>query len=350
MAHIIPQAVLHRLRNLRDLVYQDESQGDGNEPNAAQSSNEPFSPTPIDVVVTRIMLCKSKRLPPSIVDVIFDFAEYWAHSSNEMDYLAEHGDPLKINGSSPIENKFLLRSLPVGLTGIQGKKELAEVLAYDTNEAKPRPLGNEHDPTYFAKIADYPTPKLLHPVRKVVFTIRSRDQGWGGERERRHPYSGSWTWFEAGLERFDKDQTCDPLCTYDVRFKSSASTASPLPVCGLRPLYPSIVPEEGEEGEEGKFNYTFPLSHQDKWIIQINKTAHRAYQDHVVTWSYLDNVAPESDDAQKLEEEGRGRETGDGWFVRDLKLGDVVTIWAKARFPAWVNRVEKVKVDVYWAV
>lgn len=71
---------------------------------------------------------------------------------------------------------------------------------------------------------------------------------------------------------------------------------------------------------------------------------------HVVTWSYLDDTVSDSDDGMKLETEGRGRGTGDGSFVRDLRLGDVVTMWGKARFPAWVNHVEKVKIDIYWAV
>jgi len=51
-----------------------------------------------------------------------------------------------------------------------------------------------------------------------------------------------------------------------------------------------------------------------------------------------------------LEEQGRGRGTGNGEFVRDLRLGDVVTVWGMARFGAWVNNVEAVKIDVYWAV
>jgi hypothetical protein len=55
-------------------------------------------------------------------------------------------------------------------------------------------------------------------------------------------------------------------------------------------------------------------------------------------------------DGTALEEQGRGRDTGTGEFVRNLKLGDVVTVWAKARFPQWVNVVEQVKIDVYWAV
>ncbi|KAJ4263461.1 hypothetical protein NW762_006280 [Fusarium torreyae] len=342
MAQSIPQNVIHGLRTMLSMG---ESQ-DGENDKKSGSGGDDLSP--MDIMITRILLTKGKKLPAGVVDVIFDFAEYWGHSSNEIDFQAEHSSPLRVNGQSPSENKFLLRSFPVGLTGIQGKKALAEVLAYDLNEAKPRPLNKEHDPSYFAKLPDYPTPKLLHPVRKVVFSIRSKDQGWGGEPGNRHTYNGAWTWFEAGLEKFDADQECDPACTYDVRFKSASSKASPLPVCGLRPLYPSVIPR-GRSSE--KFEYSHPLSHQEKWTIVRNKTAHRAWQDHVITWSYLDDIQPESEAAVKLSsEEGRGEETGDGWFVRDLKLGDVITVWAKARFGGWVNHIEKVKIDVYWAV
>ncbi|PCD46419.1 hypothetical protein AU210_001826 [Fusarium oxysporum f. sp. radicis-cucumerinum] len=314
MAQSIPQNVIQGLRTMLSLGSQNDNE---------TSSSSSGGLTPVDVVITRIMLTKGKKLPPGVVDVILDFAEYWAHSSNEVDYIAEHSSPLRVNGQSPSENKFLLRSFPVGLTGIQGKKALAEVLAYDLNEAKPAPLKTEHDASYFAKLADYPTPKLLHPVRKVVFTIRSKDQGWGGEPDNRHTYNGAWTWFEAGLEKFDAEQTCDPNCTYDARFKSASSVASPLAVCALRPLYPSIVPKGND-----KFAYSHPLAHQEKWTIVRNKTAHRAWQDHVITWAWDDDAKPDSEAA----------------------MGDVVTVWAKARFGGWVNHIEKVKIDVYWAV
>jgi hypothetical protein len=51
-----------------------------------------------------------------------------------------------------------------------------------------------------------------------------------------------------------------------------------------------------------------------------------------------------------LEDQGRGRNTANGQFVRDLKVGDIVTVWGKARFPGWVNMIETVQIDVYWAV
>ncbi len=39
-----------------------------------------------------------------------------------------------------------------------------------------------------------------HPCRKIVFTIKSHDQGWGGGRENRGTYKGSYSWFDAGKE------------------------------------------------------------------------------------------------------------------------------------------------------
>jgi len=69
----------------------------------------------------------------------------------------------------------------------------------------------------------------------------------------------------------------------------------------------------------------------------------------MVTWSFDDDVKPDSAEGDKLEQQGRGRESMTGEFVRSLKLGDVVTVWARARFPGWRNEVEQVKMDIFWA-
>lgn len=85
--------------------------------------------------------------------------------------------------------------------------------------------------------------------------------------------------------------------------------------------------------------------------LQKNLTATREPQEHKIVWSCNDDIAdPDSMEAQALEERGRGRDTGNGDYVRDMKVGDVVTVWAKARFPGWVNVVESVRIDVYYAV
>lgn len=68
--------------------------------------------------------------------------------------------------------------------------------------ARPIQLKNAMDPKSIARLADYPTPPLVSPVRKIVFKILAHDQGWGGEGGD-NEYDNSWTWFEAGLERFE---------------------------------------------------------------------------------------------------------------------------------------------------
>jgi hypothetical protein len=216
MAQSIPQNVIEGLQSmLPSFDRSDDNDKNGKEPESTQDGI-----APVDVVIARIMLSKGKKLPPDVVDIILDFAEYWAHSSNEVDFKLQHQNPLTVNGGSPTQNKFVLRSYPVGLTGLQGRQALAEILAYDMTEAKPQKLEKEHEKPYFVGLANYPTPKLQYPVRKVVFTIRSHDQGWCSEPENRKTYNGSWTWFEAGLEKFDAEQTCKPN-----RFKGLRSHA-----------------------------------------------------------------------------------------------------------------------------
>ncbi|PHH88683.1 hypothetical protein CDD83_7213 [Cordyceps sp. RAO-2017] len=348
MAHLVPAALIRRLRDME----RPESPEVVPAETSPAADDDRFHPTPIDIAVMRIMLVRSKRLPPDLVDSIFDHAEYWAHSTTAVNYRSENHDRLHIRGTGPQQDRFLIRSYPLGLTAIHGDQDLAEELAYDTSEALPRPLDKERDGHFFAKLANYPTPRLVHPCRKIVFSIRSHDQGFGGEPGTRETYNSSWTWFEAGLERFDASQICDEKCGYDVRRDSPSSTAPVLPVCGLRPLQPLIEKSEaGDDGDGGhEYKYKHNLLHNKNWEIHRNLVAKGEWQDHVVTWSYLDDIKPDSDAGMALDEEGRGRETGDGSFVRSLKLGDVVTVWGKARFPGWTNNVESVKVDVYWAV
>lgn len=69
-----------------------------------------------------------------------------------------------------------------------------------------------------------------------------------------------------------------------------------------------------------------------------------------MTWSYKDYVSPEDPEADELEAKGRGKASADGTFVRNLKIGDVVGLWARSRFPGWENRVLSAEIRVFWAV
>ena len=95
------------------------------------------------------------------------------------------------------------------------------------------------------------------------------------------------------------------------------------------------------------FNYPFLPSHAR---IQSNVTAGKEIKEHIITWSYNDCIDPESPEGDELERQGRGRASATGKFVRNLQIGDIITVWARARFPGWSNRAEEVRIDIYWAV
>jgi hypothetical protein len=114
------------------------------------------------------------------------------------------------------------------------------------------------------------------------------------------------------------------------------------PFCKLKPVHPHIEP--APEGTRLKLHHT--LLPDEKYTIQRNFVGNRTPRTHTVVWSCDDNN-PQPDELADI---GRGKETGTGEFVRSLKVGDVVNVWAKARFPAWVNYVDEVEVVIYWAV
>lgn len=92
------------------------------------------------------------------------------------------------------------------------------------------------------------------------------------------------------------------------------------------------------------------MQHDPKWEIQRNRSATKEFREHVVSWRWDDDVEPGSEEAQHLDDIGRGPETGTGELVRSLKMGDVISVWGKARFGGWTNIIERFKIDIYWAV
>ncbi|KAL2150194.1 hypothetical protein VTH82DRAFT_7870 [Thermothelomyces myriococcoides] len=312
---------------------------------AAQSiptpAQGPFEPTVADVLVTKAMLRKAFDLPQEIVDSIIDYAEYWPHTTTQVDY---PNDSLVARGSSGPENIFLIRSPPLGF------HRWNRVSRGDTSVRYPRPQppGQEFSVNDFQELLASPISLLAHPCRRIVFTIRSHDQGWGGGWGDQGTFNRSWTWFEAGLERW-----CRPG-------SSEASTASGEPSQQPGQGRPSlkvddlctVYPEVEWQPETQTYAINHELLPREDYKVQCNVTAQSQTQTHRVVWSYTDDINPErdADAVNRLADLGRGKATGNGKFVRELKLGDVVTLWAKARFPGWANHVESVKMDIYYAV
>lgn len=346
---------------------------------ASDDPSHVHEPSAMDVVVTKMMLQQGLRLPPEVVLSVLDFAEYWPHSTAVMDR------SLTVTSGGESENAFivslririkrLLHPLPLSVLTVSQVRSrplgLIKTTHYDDHihsitPVSPTPLPDdaEYSLSQFQDWIGSPTNTVQHPCRKIVFTITSHDQGWSNNaRQDRGSYRGSWTWFEAGLERFEKDAKRPedsieraPVAAHDQvakeaepRQSSTDTTATAgakqlpkpyLPVYSLRPIYPTLEPDR-------------PALHHDlhpshHLTIQRNKTAVRDSQTHKVVWSWTDNASPLT--AEQLSERGRGEQTGNGDFVRNLKLGDTVTVWAKSRFGAWANHVESVRIDVYWAL
>jgi hypothetical protein len=117
----------------------------------------------------------------------------------------------------------------------------------------------------------------------------------------------------------------------------------------LRTVLPHTTGVQVPKAYEISYHFDHPLL-PNEMALQRNVHSSREMKEHVVTWSFDDHIDPESEEATKLQLQGRGGATGSGELVRSLVVGDVVTVWAKARFPGWMNVIEQVKIDVYWAV
>ncbi|KAL2133857.1 hypothetical protein VTI74DRAFT_1529 [Chaetomium olivicolor] len=306
---------------------------------AQDPRSSPFEPSISDVLVVKAMLNKALKLPREVVDTIVDLAEYWPHTSTE------GTSDVMVRGSSAEEDRFLLRSAPLGLHRWGRPTRPANNTLDERIPPRPRVPGEEFPTEAFQELIDSRITMLEHPCRRIVFSIRSHDQGWGGEPGTRGTYDRSWTWFEVGLERWCKTSTGG---TAD---GGQHTETYEKPSLELEDLC-TILPDVELDAETGAPQFKHPLLPRENLKIQCNVTAKRETTEHCIVWSYTDDISPERnvEASAKLAESGRGTATGDGKFVRNLKLGDVVTVWAKARFAGWLNYVESIKMDVYYAI
>lgn len=303
------------------------------------SSDKPFEPTLSDVLVVRAMLARTVILP-ELVGTILDCAEYWARSSAKAQL--DQVIPARYIGSGEFDYEgiqFLLRSYPVGLTERAyegGDDSSSRDEDFSTTVPDPLPVFKEFDRDFFQRAIKNAS-TFSNPARKVVFRIRSHDQGWTTD-EVPGMFIAAKTWFDAGIERFDASNS-NEADGNDMRRWTARK---------LGTVEPQV--NDAEDTHEG-WGYHFPYT---PWKgpreIQRNRMASSDFTDYEVTWTCWDVVSPDSPEAQELMEQGKGRMAGDGQFVRNLKLGDVVTVWGRAMHRGWMNTVESVEIDIYWAL
>ncbi|POS82875.1 hypothetical protein EPUL_005162 [Erysiphe pulchra] len=337
-----------------------------------QIMKEPFQPSVEDVLATKESLLN--KLPIEIVDFIIDFAEYWPHTHigvKQNSAIDSHRITAGIN-----EDEFLLRSYPLGY--IPRENDPTD-LSFQTQGFATHPPLPGYDCTRYYQDCTRKTLQLWaeesnirgeFPCRKIVFTLQSHDQGWGGIAGCRGTYTNSFTWFDVGKEEvclFEKpisrqaefSNSEGPEISYNI-FDVPYFVLSPSllihvessdeinVICTSQTISPTTNSNIGSSDlKVHSFNH--PLL-PDSNVLQKNVAAVIESKKHVITWSYDDHIDPESLAADGLEKIGRGRATGNGEFVRSLKCGQIVTVWGKSRFRNWISHVEEVTIDIYWAV
>lgn len=297
-------------------------------------------PSVDDVLAVKNILMQVSKMPLELVDLVVDWAEYWPHTTVDTQ-TNKLRRPVARGG--PNENIFMIRSLPIGIFPEQLDSESRSAIVDEFVARKPQPVAVCPEPIEkLAKSwASSTPPRGRNPCRKIVFTIISHDQGWGGNFEDRGTFRGSYTWFDVGLERIEaRKESSTQFNETGQAFSRNPGDSEPLYV--LRTLIPTP-----KENDTELFDH--PFLAPDTHIIR-NRTATKAAQEHVVTWSCTDNVTAHSPAALELTNAGRGDASGNGEFVRNLQVGDIVTVWSRARFGGWQNWVERCKIDVYWAV
>ncbi|QSZ37091.1 hypothetical protein DSL72_009183 [Monilinia vaccinii-corymbosi] len=315
-----------------------------------------YQPSLEDVLTVKDILFTLRpdsALPLELIDAILDLSEYWPHRTTTSVYQG-----LTVRAGDQGENRLILRSLPIGYPPDDSNDQSFQIcsedqVSYTTKQPTPwaqdRQVPQDATENVIKNWAERSQVRGEFPCKKIVFRIKSHDQGWGGVRTDKGSYRGSYTWFDVGWER--TFATTDAGLLLDgpqFSLNNSEAQASEMTsqiVCGLR----TISPETQNNLDNPQRIFKHALNPNQK-CLQKNKTATSASQEHTIVWRFSDDIHPEDPEADQLEAEGRGRETANGEFVRSLKIGDVVTIWAKARYPGWANTVEDVSMDVYWSV
>ncbi|KAG2349773.1 hypothetical protein BDR05DRAFT_923515 [Suillus weaverae] len=274
-----------------------------------------YKPTTADILVVKQYL-KSIFItfPDELIDDIVDDASYWAHTSvtvNRTVVTHEDGDIM------------YMRTLPLAVYGTEGDLLLDEenlqgdLEGFDLGGLPPAE-------------ARWAAPTRAEPFRKIEFQLWSHDQGWGGDDDSEGTYNGSYSWFDASVERLDSVSWLTGSIKWPFSLISTAVDLSDGFTFVRKDIKRPFLPSP---------------STLQKNIVAEGQTTY-----HIVTWSYYDNVKEDSPEAIAAESKGRGWKSYDGSFVRDLQVGDCITLWMRSRFPGWTNNAVKAKITVYWAV
>lgn len=232
-------------------------------------------PTRSDIYHVAFLL--RQKVPPELAVQILDFAEYWLKISTVM------GEDAVV----PDMSWFPFHYRDDSLTGI----------SYLCS----RPIGEDPHETNGPGLVG------LHPARKVVFTVTSKDQGWSSFSQHHGTEEGSYTWFEACA----RDHTLVDHHRGRAGWIRRLDRAEEMLVSG-RHIEPRPLPARGRE-------------------LFRNIHAGRHWRTKTIQWGV-------HDDEKDVRE-----------WVDNIKNGQLIELTAWAQYPGWENHVKSAQIDVYLA-
>ena len=134
-------------------------------------------------------------------------------------------------------------------------------------------------------VTDPVSGRTKNRIRKLVYSFRSRDQGWSDYPQHHRTYEGSWTWFEAGLTRFQ---------------------------------------DKNAQGEELRRQRDL-RAEKERDRYELHRNRHAGLNPE----GYLIELGTEHDLLKRVED------------------GDRFALWARAVFPGWENRVHNARIEIF---
>ena len=133
-------------------------------------------------------------------------------------------------------------------------------------------------------VTDPVSGRVINKLREIVYSFRGQDQGWSSYPQDHGTYAGSWTWFEAGLTRFE---------------------------------------DKNAQGEELRRQKDLRAEKErDRYELHRNRHAGLKPENYVI------ELGAEHDLLKRVEE------------------GDRFALWARAMFPGWENRVHRARIEI----
>lgn len=134
-------------------------------------------------------------------------------------------------------------------------------------------------------VTDPVSGRAIKKLRKVVYFFRGQDQGWSSYPQHHGTYIDSWTWFEAGLARFE---------------------------------------DRNAQGEELRQQKALRAEKErDRYELHRNRHAGLNPENYVIELGTKHDL------------------------LKHVEDGDRFALWARAVFPGWENRVHKARIEIY---